>query len=111
MPDGRMWLKRVGVPSGSYFTQLVDLVVNHIIISYAQLKIYNRVFQPYVLGDDSLFGIPIELGYSDLDAFATHLSTLGFTLSTQKCIIATRPDDVGDRGLIPRRGAILRDHT
>lgn len=31
MPDGRMWLKRVGVPSSSYIIQLTDSVVNHII--------------------------------------------------------------------------------
>lgn len=94
MPDGRMWLKRVGVPSGSYFMQLVDSIVNHIIISYAQLRIYHRTFPTYVLGDDSLFGIPIELGVPDLEQFATHLSTLGFTLSTQKCVIATRPENL-----------------
>lgn len=92
MPNGRMWLKRVGVPSGSYFTQLVDSVVNHIIINYCQLKIYNRTFRTYVLGDDSLFGIPIDNGVPDLEEFAHHLSTLGFALSTQKCIIATRPE-------------------
>lgn len=35
-PDDRMWLKRVGVPSGSYYTQLVDSIANLIATYYAR---------------------------------------------------------------------------
>jgi len=109
MPDGRMWLKRVGVPSGSYYTQLIDSVVNHIIINYCQLKIYNRTFKTYVLGDDSLFGIPVDLGVPNLEEFSHHLQTLGFTLSTQKCIITKRPENLEFLGHVAKGTRVSRE--
>nr|UJQ88336.1 MAG: RNA-dependent RNA polymerase [North shore virus] len=87
MPDSKMWLKLLGVPSGSYFTQLIDSITNHVLVSYIQLNEWGQTFETFVLGDDSLFGIPIEFGYSDLDAIARHARELGFTQSTHKCIV------------------------
>lgn len=109
MPDGRMWLKHVGVPSGSYFTQMIDSIVNSIVIAYAQLKIYGRTFRTYVLGDDSLFGIPRHYGYPNLEDFSYHLTQLGFTLSTHKCVIATRPDELEFLGHCARGSRLTRD--
>lgn len=36
MPDGRMWLTQLGIPSGSYYTQLVGSICNYIVITHAQ---------------------------------------------------------------------------
>lgn len=55
MPDGCLYTgKNHGVPSGSYFTQLVDSIVN-VALCYALKKRFKLTFsqkQLYVLGDD-----------------------------------------------------------
>lgn len=94
MPDGRLWYKHLGVPSGSYFTQLVDSIANYITTVYAQLKHYGQSFETYVLGDDSLFGVPIEFGEPKLDYFRTHATTLGLTIHPEKGVVATRPNQL-----------------
>lgn len=109
MPDGRMWLKKTGIPSGSYFTSLIDSVANSILMAYLQLKVYGQVFPTYVLGDDSLFGIPQSLGWPDLDLFAAWLSTLNITLSTQKCVVTQRPEDLHFLGHCARHSRVDRD--
>lgn len=109
MPDGRMWLKRLGLPSGSYFTQLVGSICNHIGISYAQLKTYAQFFKTWVLGDDSLFGLPEKLGFPDLDSFAMWLAVLGLLMHPDKCTVAVRPDHLDFLGHCARGTSITRE--
>ena len=39
------------VASGSYFTQLIDSVVNYVTSIYVQLKVFGKWYPTYVLGD------------------------------------------------------------
>lgn len=113
MPDGRIWLKRVGVPSGSYYTQMIDSVVNLIATYYAQLSlqpnVYNRTFTTFVLGDDSIFGIPTDLGYPDPTMFEPHFKELGLTLSPTKSIVANRASELKFLGHVARGTRVDRD--
>lgn len=109
MPDGRMWLKHLGVPSGSFYTQLIDSVANSVVCAYAQLKLYARTFKTKVLGDDSLFGIPYQYGYPDLSRIAVPIKTVGMDLSIQKSIVAQRPDELKFLGHVARNSKIDRD--
>lgn len=109
MPDGRMWLKQVGVPSGSYYTQIIDSIANLIVTYYAQIKVYGRTFKTYVLGDDSLFGVPETLQHPDPELFAPYFEEMGMRLSTKKCITAVRAQDLEFLGHVASGTRVDRD--
>lgn len=89
MPDGNVWQKSTGVPSGSYFTQMVDSIVNFIMVQYIRLRDTGRhvSFQRIlVLGDDSLTTWPVKPNLLKLEAYA---SELGFKINTKKSEVTT----------------------
>lgn len=109
MPDGRLWLKHLGVPSGSYFTQLIDSIANYIATTYVQLTHYGQSFKTSVLGDDSLFGVPIEFGEPNLNDFVPHYSKLGFTMHPKKSLVADNPSQLEYLGHCARGAKVDRE--
>lgn len=69
MPDGRLFMVQVGVPSGSLYTQLVDSICNLILIYAFQLEKFGTVCKTYVLGDDSVFASDILIPLDEISAF------------------------------------------
>lgn len=83
MIDGNLYTgKKHGVPSGSYFTQMIDSIVNTMLImamsSELKLGIDWRNF--LVLGDDVI----LALEQPDVKAMATFLARYGITLNQEK---------------------------
>lgn len=88
MPDANIYRgKSKGVPSGSYFTQLIDSIVNYIVITYVGLKEDFKLHERrvFVLGDDSVFSTNADV---NLDNVALHCSYLGFTLNVKKSSVS-----------------------
>jgi hypothetical protein len=85
MPDGHIYRgKEHGVPSGSYFTQLVDSIVN-VALCYALASRFNFKFTGtslLVLGDDSIMNV--THGDVDLIAWAHYLGEFGLKLNINK---------------------------
>jgi hypothetical protein len=83
-PDGDIYQKHHGIPSGSAFTSLVGSIVNLIVTEYIWIGVtgqelsFNAIF---VMGDDALIGSERYITPKVMSKFATEL---GFTLNPDK---------------------------
>lgn len=83
MPNGKLYRgKRHGVPSGSYFTQIVDSIANTMIQFYLSFRFnYSLSWEDFkVLGDDVIISIPREVSLQQLSDV---VSSLGMHLHTE----------------------------
>nr|UDL14340.1 MAG: RNA-dependent RNA polymerase [Gammapartitivirus sp.] len=87
MPDGRMFRKYRGVPSGSWWTQMIDSVVNYILICYLTECQGVEARGLRVLGDDSAFRSGPQF---DLEIAASDAADVLMILNSDKC---ERTDD------------------
>lgn len=84
LSNGERYRKRSGVASGSYFTQLIDSIINYLIITWLCLETQGE-FPEYlrVLGDDSVMRLRRPL---DLNKVQELLSSIGMMLNLEKCV-------------------------
>lgn len=83
MIDGKLYTgKKHGVPSGSYFTQIVDSIVNTILIGMmsSEFKLGIQWTKFLVLGDDVI----INIKEPDLQKMSEFLERFGIILSASK---------------------------
>jgi hypothetical protein len=109
MPDGFIYKKHQGVPSGSYFTQLIDSIVNYIALQYMSLSVMGEPIEQskvLVLGDDSVFGTRTHV---PLVRISSCLKELGLTINTQKSLVLTGRESCEFLGHTWRRGFMDRE--
>lgn len=94
MIDGNLYTgKRHGVPSGSYFTQMIDSIVNYIIITAAMLKFDLKPHEKriHVLGDDSVFATNMDVNLRKLQQY---FLTKGFNLNIEKSDVVQKDEPI-----------------
>lgn len=101
MPDGRTFRKHHGVPSGSFFTQLIDSVVNYILVEYLAGCQGVEVRNLKVLGDDSAFRSPFAMSG---EKAAFDAASVNMRLHVEKCDITTEPTEFKLLGTKYRNG-------
>ncbi len=87
MPDGHIYKgKKHGVPSGSFFTNLADSIVNTMVI-FASLKEMGHDLHwrnIFVMGDDSIFPLDCVI---DTEVLAQKLAKYNIKLNIEKTVI------------------------
>lgn len=83
MPDGFIYHgRRRGIPSGSWFTQIIGSIVNYLAVNYIA-AIEGLVVSPnsVFFGDDAVIGLE---GWPDVFRWAKVAETLGMKISVEK---------------------------
>lgn len=95
MPDGNVYKgKRHGVPSGSYFTQMIDSVVNTILVGAISSSFNLNVSRQdiYVLGDDILFWSDRKVSLDSIAKYASRLFHMKF--NSEKSALFSHNDKI-----------------
>jgi len=107
-PDGSLWLRTGGVPSGSKWTHIVDSIVNRIRIEYLFSRRGWRTSKVYTHGDDSLSGVQ-NFERPMVDELIPDCNEWGWQLNPAKCPIGTRAEDVDFLNRTTLFGSNFRD--
>nr|QVG74789.1 RNA-dependent RNA polymerase [Riboviria sp.] len=81
MCNGERYLKKAGLASGSYFTQLIGSICNHILLTYAALRHDIEIKDILVFGDDSIMGVDEQFTPDDIQKV---LSPFGLVVNVAK---------------------------
>jgi len=89
LPNGKCITKLSGVPSGSFFTQAIDTIINYIVIRTIDLYCNLGAYRFRLLGDDSTFLVPSlkKVNFDEIASLADEY--FAFELKVEKTRVST----------------------
>lgn len=108
LPNGDVWRKHIGVPSGSHFTNAVDSIVNRMLQKTFALYTERSVSDLKTNGDDSCFLVTDTYGKNILEDAHAFFSIFHMLVKPEKSVIAGTPAEMHISGtkwsrLVPTR--------
>lgn len=106
--NGERFRKHAGVASGSYFTQLIDSIVNYILVVWAGIEQGAPPEYIKVLGDDSIAGFRFKFS---LDDAAALFKTIGMSVNIKKSMVSPTISRLTFLGYSINLGAPTKPHA
>jgi len=109
LPNGERYRKTCGVASGSYFTQLVDSIVNALLVCYLSMRVTGSWPDDYIVfGDDSLVSFKRNVQLAELSLV---LREFGLSFNIRKSFQSDRITDLEFLGYRLENAIPSKEHS
>ena len=92
-PNGVLWMRNGGIPSGSYFTNIIGSIINYTRIRYVCNALGYHILDCRVQGDDSVIKTDSPTK-PDVFAIANTVAEFGWVLNPAKCTVSQLSEDI-----------------
>ncbi|UQZ09562.1 putative RNA-dependent RNA polymerase [Freshwater macrophyte associated partiti-like virus 2] len=107
-PDGFLYMRYGGIPSGSYFTHLIDSIINMTRIKYLLKRIHASYDVLKTHGDDAL--VEITSTHDDLTQLIDEASSLAWHINSDKTLLTMTRNRLIFLGRSSVQGQNFRDY-